>query len=162
MNPQASIPLSIVPVPEDTAVLNSRISMSYPVPPEIQKSSDAILALLSAAQKYDMVAIQSSIRAEASRRALRHLAEFRTRCASNLYTQLMSFLDERNGPSKIWVGCPAASIPERLPGWLESLLRMKLEQVYDFTYALPTPLGLARNTLRPSESMSTSPVVASA
>jgi hypothetical protein len=62
--------LPIVPVPEDATVLNSLISMLYPVPPEIPKSNDAILALLSAAQKYDMVAVQSSIRAEASRRGL--------------------------------------------------------------------------------------------
>ncbi|KAI0289278.1 hypothetical protein BC826DRAFT_1107139 [Russula brevipes] len=44
--------LPMVPLPEDAA------------------SNDAILALLSAAQKYDMVAVQSSIRAEASRRVL--------------------------------------------------------------------------------------------
>jgi hypothetical protein len=62
--------LPVVPVPEDAAVLNGLISMLYPVPPEIPKSNDAILALLSSAQKYDMVAAQSSIRAEASRRAL--------------------------------------------------------------------------------------------
>ncbi|KAI0289286.1 hypothetical protein BC826DRAFT_867507, partial [Russula brevipes] len=62
--------LPIVPVPEDAAVLNSLISMLYPVPRAIPKSSDAILALLSAAQKYDMVTVQSSIRAEASRRLL--------------------------------------------------------------------------------------------
>jgi hypothetical protein len=62
--------LPVVPVPEDAAVLKSLISMLYPVPPEIPKSNDTILALLSAAQEYDMVAVQSSIRTEASRRAL--------------------------------------------------------------------------------------------
>ncbi|KAI0289287.1 hypothetical protein BC826DRAFT_631160 [Russula brevipes] len=61
--------LPILPVPESAAVLNSLISMLYPVPPEIPKSNDAILALLSASQKYDMVTVQSSIRAEASRSA---------------------------------------------------------------------------------------------
>ncbi|KAI0289283.1 hypothetical protein BC826DRAFT_867264, partial [Russula brevipes] len=69
-NDEPADELPTVPVPEDAAVLNSLISMLYPVPPEIPKSNDAILALLSAAQKYDMVTVQSSIRAEASRRAL--------------------------------------------------------------------------------------------
>jgi hypothetical protein len=78
--PAGAAELSIVPVPEDGAVLNSLISMLYPVPPEIPKSNDDILALLSAAQKYDMVTVQSSIRAEASRRAwlsLRRAEAFR-------------------------------------------------------------------------------------
>jgi hypothetical protein len=44
--------------------------MLYPVPPEIPKSYDAILSILSSAQKYDMVAVESSIRAEVSRRAM--------------------------------------------------------------------------------------------
>jgi hypothetical protein len=69
-NDESAGELPIVPVPEDATVLNSLVSMLYPVPPEIPKSYDAILALLSAAQKYDMVTVQSSIRAEASRRAI--------------------------------------------------------------------------------------------
>ena len=44
--------------------------MSYPVPPEMPCHSDNILALLAAAAKYDMDAVQSSIRAEISRRGL--------------------------------------------------------------------------------------------
>jgi hypothetical protein len=163
-NDESAGELPIVPVPEDAAVLNSLVSMLYPVPPVIPKSSDAILALLSAAQKYDMVTVQSSIRAEASRRAmllsppraeafrmyaiacsrglipemetaahltldhpltfeslgralrsfegwaLRDLVDFRTRCTSNLSSQLQSFLDKRNGPSLFWVGCPTATV----------------------------------------------------
>jgi hypothetical protein len=50
--------LPIIPVPEDAVVLNSLISMLYPVPTKIPKSIDTILALLSAAQKYDMVVVQ--------------------------------------------------------------------------------------------------------
>jgi hypothetical protein len=62
--------LPIVPVPEDAAVLNSLISILYHGPPEIPKSNDAILALLSSAEKYDMVTVQSSIRAEVGRSAM--------------------------------------------------------------------------------------------
>jgi hypothetical protein len=53
---------------EDAEVLNSLISMLYPVTPEIPLCSDNILTLLAAAAKYDMDAVQSSIRAEVSRR----------------------------------------------------------------------------------------------
>jgi hypothetical protein len=186
--------LPIVSVSEDAAVLNSLISMLYPVPPEIPKSNDAILALLSAAQKYDMVVVQSSIRAEASRRAwsslpqaeafrmyaiacsrglipemetaarltldysltfeslggalrffggwaLRDLADFRTRCARNISSQLLQVLDIEDGPSKIWVGCPKVPTPERLPGWLRNVLRVNISCLDDFGHAIPTPSG---------------------
>ena len=62
--------LPVVGSPEGAEVLNSLISMLYSVSPEIPDSNDSILALLAAAQKYDMVAVQSSIRAEISRRDL--------------------------------------------------------------------------------------------
>ena len=44
--------------------------MLYPVPPELPDSDDKILTLLAACQKYDMTTVQSSIRAEVSRRGL--------------------------------------------------------------------------------------------
>ncbi|KAH9958131.1 hypothetical protein BC827DRAFT_1269740 [Russula dissimulans] len=62
--------LPIVHSPEDAEVLNSLISMLYSVPPEIPDSHDSILALLAAAQKYEMDTVLSSIRAEISRREL--------------------------------------------------------------------------------------------
>jgi hypothetical protein len=183
--------LPILPVPESAAVLNSLISMLYPVPPEIPKSNDAILALLSAAQKYDMVTVQSSIRAEASRSAwlslpqaqafrmyaiacsrrlipemeisarltldypltfeslggalrsfegwaLRDLADFRTRCTRVLSSQLLQVLDTEDGPSKIWVGCPAALTAS---GWFDVMKRMKIPQLDDFACAIQTPSG---------------------
>jgi len=62
--------LPLVHLSEDTDVLNSLVSMLYPVTPDIPDSNDSILALLAATQKYDMVSVQSSIRAEVSRRKL--------------------------------------------------------------------------------------------
>jgi hypothetical protein len=62
--------LPVVPVSEDAEVLNSLISMLYPVTPEIPDTDDNILALLAATQKYDMASIQSSIRSEVSRKGL--------------------------------------------------------------------------------------------
>ena len=62
--------LPVVHVSEDSVVLNSLISMLYPVPPEMPSSSDDSLALLAAAAKYDMDTIRSSIRAEVSRKRL--------------------------------------------------------------------------------------------
>jgi hypothetical protein len=62
--------LPVVRVPESAEVLNSLISVLYPVPPEMPHSIDNILALLAATEKYDMGAVQSSIRAEVSRKKL--------------------------------------------------------------------------------------------
>ncbi|KAI9457451.1 hypothetical protein BJY52DRAFT_1187287 [Lactarius psammicola] len=62
--------LPVVHLPEDAEVLNSLITMLYPVPPEMPDSDDKILALLAACQKYDMTTVQSSIRVEVSRRGL--------------------------------------------------------------------------------------------
>ena len=59
--------LPVVPFPEDAEVLNSLVSMLYPVRPVIPDSYEKVLHLLSACQKYDMVQIQSSIRAEVNR-----------------------------------------------------------------------------------------------
>jgi hypothetical protein len=69
-NDAAPNELPVVHLSEDAEVLNSLISVLYPVPPEMPLSSDNILSLLSAAVKYDMDEAQSSIRAEASRRGL--------------------------------------------------------------------------------------------
>lgn len=59
--------LPVVHVSEDSMILNSLISILYPVPPEMPDSSDDLLALLAAAAKYDMGTIRYSIRAEISR-----------------------------------------------------------------------------------------------
>jgi hypothetical protein len=199
-NDESTGELPMMPLTEDAAVLNGLISMLYPVPPEIPKSNDAILALLSAAQKYDMVAVQSSVRAEASRRALlspphaevfrmyaiacsgrlipemesaarltldypltfeslggalrsfegralQDLADFRRRCTNNIPFQLTAFLDRHTGPSKIWVGCPTAPAPERLPGWLEKVLWKNIACLDDFTHAIPAPSGFDKECL---------------
>jgi hypothetical protein len=62
--------LPVLRLSEAADVLNSLISMLYPVLPEMPHSTDDILALLAATDKYDMGAVQSFIRAEASRRGL--------------------------------------------------------------------------------------------
>ena len=60
----------VVHLSEDAEVLDSLISMLYPVPPKIPYIIEKILTLLVAATKYDMDAVQSFIRAEISRRGL--------------------------------------------------------------------------------------------
>ena len=62
--------LPLVRLSEDAEVLNSLVTMLYPVPPDIPNSVDNILTLLSACVKYDMIAVQSTIRAEISRSGL--------------------------------------------------------------------------------------------
>ncbi|KAI0248056.1 hypothetical protein BJV78DRAFT_851427 [Lactifluus subvellereus] len=190
--------LPVVRLSEDVEVLNSLISILYPVPPEIPSNDDSILALLAASQKYDMVAVQSSIRAEVSRRgllspkgaetfrvyaiacrqrlipemettarltldypmtfdylgealrsfegcALRDLAHFRQRCRDSLTSCFASSLDHRNGPSKIWVGCPTVFTfdPENDDGsppiWLGINLGGRLAQSKASTYAFKPP-----------------------
>ena len=62
--------LPVVHLPEDAEVLDSLIPWLYHHLPELPKSDDKILTLLAACRKYDMTTIQSSIRAEVSRRGL--------------------------------------------------------------------------------------------
>jgi hypothetical protein len=148
----------VICLPEDKEVLHSLITMLYPIPSVLPDSYNKVLDLLTASQKYDMAAVQSSIRAEVSRKsyplltgaavfhtyaiasskglipemenaarltldypmtfesigdelrlfngwALRDLASFRKRCRDSLVQCLESFLDYRDGPSKIWTYC---------------------------------------------------------
>jgi hypothetical protein len=62
--------LPVVDISEGAELVRSLVTFLYPIPSEIPTSWDRILALLSAAQKYDMVAVQSSIRGEVARRKL--------------------------------------------------------------------------------------------
>lgn len=59
--------LPVVDISEDAELVRFLITMLYPIPPEIPTSCDKILALLAAAQKYEMYAVQSSIRALVAR-----------------------------------------------------------------------------------------------
>ena len=69
-NDAAPDELPVVHLSEDAEVLNSLISILYPVPPEMPFASDNISSLLAAAAKYDMEEAQSLIRAEFSRSRL--------------------------------------------------------------------------------------------
>ena len=59
--------LPVVELSEDAGVLNCLISLFYPISPVIPGSYQKVFALLAACQKYDMVSIQSYIRAEIQR-----------------------------------------------------------------------------------------------
>ena len=60
----------VVRLSEDAELVQALITLLYPIPPEIPTSYERVLALLASAQKYDMSAVQSSIRAEVVRRKL--------------------------------------------------------------------------------------------
>ena len=62
--------LPFVQLSEDAEIVRALITALYPIPPEMPASYDRTLALLAAAQKYDMGTVQSSIRADLSRRKL--------------------------------------------------------------------------------------------
>ncbi|KAH9058073.1 hypothetical protein EDB87DRAFT_1811233 [Lactarius vividus] len=59
--------LPVVQLSEDADLLNSLVSLLYPVPPVVPGSYEKVFALLAACQKYDMVSIQSYIRDEIKR-----------------------------------------------------------------------------------------------
>ncbi|KAH9058208.1 hypothetical protein EDB87DRAFT_1564258 [Lactarius vividus] len=59
--------LPVVDISEDAELVRSLITFLYPIPSELPASYDKTLALLAAAQKYEMDAVQSSIRAEVAR-----------------------------------------------------------------------------------------------
>ena len=55
--------LPIVALSEDASLLNSLISLLYPISPVIPSTYEKVFALLAACQKYEMDAVQSNIRA---------------------------------------------------------------------------------------------------
>lgn len=59
----------VIRLSENAEALHSLITVLYPIPSAIPNSYDKVLDLLAASQKYDMAAVQSSIRAEVSRKA---------------------------------------------------------------------------------------------
>ncbi|KAH9058193.1 hypothetical protein EDB87DRAFT_1685519 [Lactarius vividus] len=60
--------LPAVDISEDAELVRTLITILYHIPFDLPASHDRILALLAAAQKYDMVTVQSCIRAEIARR----------------------------------------------------------------------------------------------
>lgn len=70
--------LPFVRLSEDAELVRALITVMYPIPTEIPTSYERVLALLAAAQKYDMSAVQSSIRAEVVRKNLPSLTGAQT------------------------------------------------------------------------------------
>ena len=54
--------LPVVPLPEDAGLLNSLISLLYPITPMIPDSYQKVFALLAVCQKYELESVQSNIR----------------------------------------------------------------------------------------------------
>jgi hypothetical protein len=54
--------LPVVALPEDAGLLNSLISLFYPITPVIPDSYQKVFALLAVCQKYEMEAVQFNIR----------------------------------------------------------------------------------------------------
>jgi hypothetical protein len=59
--------LPVVQLSEDAGVLHCLVSLLYPISTSIPSSYERVFALLAACQKYEMVSIQSYIRAEIQR-----------------------------------------------------------------------------------------------
>ena len=78
--------------------------------------------------------------------ALRDLADFRLRSIGNFSSNLKSFSGCIKGPSKIWVGCPAATgkggnNTRSLPTWLD-FLHSGPRLAHRFTETIPTSTQL--------------------
>jgi len=56
--------LPVIRLSEDAEILNSLLTMLYPVLPAVPNSYDKALELLATCQKYDMAGVQSSVRTE--------------------------------------------------------------------------------------------------
>ena len=69
--------LPVVDISEDAELARSLITMLYPIPSEIPATYDRVLALLATAQKYEMDAVQSSIRTEVASRSPLKMEAFR-------------------------------------------------------------------------------------
>ncbi|KAH9954184.1 hypothetical protein BC827DRAFT_1098764, partial [Russula dissimulans] len=65
--------LPVVCLAEEAQVLHNLLTMLYPIPSVIPDEYDKALDLLAVSHKYDMAAIQSSIRAEMKNKNLRPL-----------------------------------------------------------------------------------------
>jgi len=59
--------LPVIPMSEGSNLLNTLISLLYPIPSVIPGSYEGVFDLLAACQKYDMVSVQSHIREEMKR-----------------------------------------------------------------------------------------------
>jgi len=182
--------LPVLHMSEDAELIRALLTILYPIPSEIPASYDAVLSLLAASHKYDMPAVQFSIRSEvvyrkltaetgeqafrayaiASRHglpsetniaahltldypmtieslgselhqfegwALGDLSTFRRCRRDDIISCFESFLDVRNGPSKIWVGCPdtpAGNAPSQnqepvLPQWLSTIFTRQIAEL---------------------------------
>src|SRR5216684_543168 len=86
--------------------------------------------------------------------ALRELVNFRRRSISNFFSNLRSFSNCIEGPSKIWVGCPATKAGSnlgddaRLPFWLYSgLWTVRTLPGDKFAQTIPTAAQLCDDYL---------------
>jgi hypothetical protein len=137
-NDAAPDELPVVHLSEDSEVLNSLISMLYPVLPEMPKSSDKILVLLATAAKYDMDVAQSSIRAEISRRGL--LSPTCARMIYSLYAVAYSkrLIPEVAAAARLTLECRLIiyELDDVLPlfkGWaLRDLAEFRLRSIHNF------------------------------
>ena len=194
--------LPVLHMSEDAELVRALITMLYPIPSEIPVSYDRVLSLLAASHKYDMPAVQSSIRSEVNYRkltaetgeqafrayaianrhglsvetniaahltldypmtieslgsslhqfegwALRDLSTFRKSRRDDILSCFESFLDVRDGPSKIWIGCPVGKAPSKneepvLPGWLSTIFT---EQIAELKKTFTNPL-IQSSTIR--------------
>ena len=113
--------LPVVRLPEDAEVLSSLITMLYPIPSMLPNAYDKALMLLAASQKYDMVGVQSHIRAEIQGRVFPPLTQAET-FRSYAISSSGGLLSEREESARLTLEFPMTfeTICDELPsfqGW---------------------------------------------
>ena len=97
--------LPVVQLPEDADLLNSLVSLLYPIPPVIPGSYEKVFALLTACQKYDMILMQSYIRAEIQRGTFPSPAEAEAFSAYAIASS-MGLIPEMENAARLTLGQP--------------------------------------------------------
>ncbi|KAH9066083.1 hypothetical protein EDB83DRAFT_2519556 [Lactarius deliciosus] len=97
--------LPLIQLSEDASLLNSLISLLYPIPHVVPSSYEKVFTLLAACQKYDMESVQSHIRAEIKRGKFPApvMAESFSACA---IAGSLGLDPELEDASRLTMGCP--------------------------------------------------------
>ncbi|KAI9445826.1 hypothetical protein BJY52DRAFT_409496 [Lactarius psammicola] len=98
-------PPDIFQLPEDADILNSLVSLLYPIDPVIPHSYEKVFALLAACRNYDMASVQSYIRVEIQRGVFPAPVKaeaFRAYAIANS----MWLIPEMENAARLTLGCP--------------------------------------------------------
>ena len=115
--------LPVVQVPENAELLNSLVSLLYPIPPVKPRTYKHVFALLAACQKYDMVSTLSHIREEVDRGSFPEIDRSEAFTAFGIASSL-GLDPEKDDAARLTLGLPISfeSLGEELRSFKGSAL----------------------------------------